>query len=47
MYYSTLYKNKHNAVVDRIKNTAAGIWTIISEDKAFDATNIHPGFVLK
>lgn len=47
MVHSPLYKIRHNAVVVRIKITATGRWTIISEDRAKGCANLRPDLVLK
>lgn len=47
MYHSTLYKRRHNAVVDRIKKVALGRWNVISEDRTVGGTNHSPDLVLR
>ncbi|XP_035204390.1 uncharacterized protein LOC118179311 [Stegodyphus dumicola] len=46
MRYSRLYRDRHNAVVERIKKAAAGRWQIMSEDRMIDGQPLRPDLVL-
>lgn len=48
MKHSTLYKRRHNAVVERIKKAAMGRWIVIGEDQVVGTTNNRrPDLVLR
>jgi len=38
MRYSSLYKERHNAVVETVKRAAAGRWTVVSENQVIDGS---------
>ncbi|XP_035232579.1 uncharacterized protein LOC118204357 [Stegodyphus dumicola] len=47
MAYSTLYKERHNAIIDRLIKMCEKDFRIISADRALDASRLRPDLVLE
>lgn len=47
MVHSTLYKKRHDAVVNRVKKAAINRWEVMTENQVIGSGNLKPDLVLK
>ena len=47
MRYSSTYKARHNAIVERLKNAARGRWSVLREDQRVGSGDLRPDLVLQ